>query len=438
MTCSASTLARSGAGSSGSRSTPVSGLVRPVKSAPSWPDCARRTPSCVRPTTSSRRRPRFARRRSSTANVPDRRLHRRPQRRLRGRADRSGAHGARNPDRPSTHHAHAGRRVSHATGTMPGTVVGEQGRRRDREAARRGPPGRDGHRRGSGRPADGRRRYRRGDHPFGGRRGPSSRPLQPPMEDQPATRSGEQSVADFTDVWNLARFVSVRFATEAFSQRILGWRISASKAIPLVPSTSDLALLTRQRADVRFTSTGLASPSDAGGPYNTSSAFNESWSMPAAWAASVTTWTTRRWNRPSARTRPRASARSPARGRARATSVKAPPSGSNCARRPACTTPLTSPARRTRSHAPRPPAFSAREVAGQQALADQGRCSQDVQSPPARTSNWPSRRPPSGRAPIRNGRRSLSGAATSEPVHGRPTGTPPPSSRRRPRGTSPG
>ena len=47
-----------------------------------------------------KRRQRFSRRRSSTANCADRRLHRRLQGPLRGRADLPGAHRARRADRP--------------------------------------------------------------------------------------------------------------------------------------------------------------------------------------------------------------------------------------------------------------------------------------------------------------------------------------------------
>ena len=70
--------------------------------------------------------------------------------------------------------------------------------------------------------------------------------------------------ADFTYVWTLAGFCYVSFVTDLYSRRILGWRVSTSKATPLVISALDQALFTRRRADAHFTSSGLVFHSDAG------------------------------------------------------------------------------------------------------------------------------------------------------------------------------
>jgi transposase InsO family protein len=85
-------------------------------------------------------------------------------------------------------------------------------------------------------------------------------------------------VGDFTYVWTLAGFVYVAFLTDVYSRRILGWRVSATKATPLVTSCLEQALFTRRReyADTRveFTSTGILHHSDAGSQY-TSLAFTD-------------------------------------------------------------------------------------------------------------------------------------------------------------------
>jgi putative transposase len=81
-------------------------------------------------------------------------------------------------------------------------------------------------------------------------------------------------VADFTYVWTLAGFVYVSFVTNVFSRRILGWRVSTSKATPLVMAALEQALFTRRRHDVHFTSEGLVFHSDRGCQY-TSIAFTE-------------------------------------------------------------------------------------------------------------------------------------------------------------------
>jgi putative transposase len=74
-------------------------------------------------------------------------------------------------------------------------------------------------------------------------------------------------VADFTYVWTLAGFVYVSFVTDAYSRRILGWRVSGSKETALVSSALQQALFTRRRTCAEFTATGLVHHSDAGSQY---------------------------------------------------------------------------------------------------------------------------------------------------------------------------
>jgi putative transposase len=81
------------------------------------------------------------------------------------------------------------------------------------------------------------------------------------------TRPDQWWVADFTYVWTLAGFVYVSFVTDVYSRRILGWRVSTSKATPLVMSALEQALFTRRRGDASFTSRGLVFHSDAGSQY---------------------------------------------------------------------------------------------------------------------------------------------------------------------------
>jgi transposase InsO family protein len=87
-------------------------------------------------------------------------------------------------------------------------------------------------------------------------------------------RQDQWWVADFTYVWTLAGFVYVAFLTDVYSRRILGWRVSTSKATPLVTSCLEQALFTRRRANSYFTATGLVHHSDAGSQY-TSLAFTD-------------------------------------------------------------------------------------------------------------------------------------------------------------------
>src|SRR5919106_5721223 len=78
------------------------------------------------------------------------------------------------------------------------------------------------------------------------------------------TRPDQWWAADFTYVWTLEGFVYTSFVTDVCSRRILGWRVSSSKATPLVMSALEQALFTRRRHDARFTSNGLVHHSDAG------------------------------------------------------------------------------------------------------------------------------------------------------------------------------
>jgi transposase InsO family protein len=78
------------------------------------------------------------------------------------------------------------------------------------------------------------------------------------------TRPDQWWVADFTYVWTLEGFVYTSFVTDVCSRRILGWRVSASKATPLVMSALEQALFTRHRHDARFSAQGLVFHSDAG------------------------------------------------------------------------------------------------------------------------------------------------------------------------------
>jgi putative transposase len=81
------------------------------------------------------------------------------------------------------------------------------------------------------------------------------------------TRPDVWWVADFTYVWTLAGFAYVSFVTDVCSRRILGWRVSMSKATPLVMAALEQALFTRRRQNARFTAKGLVFHSDAGSQY---------------------------------------------------------------------------------------------------------------------------------------------------------------------------
>jgi putative transposase len=81
------------------------------------------------------------------------------------------------------------------------------------------------------------------------------------------TRPDVWWVADFTYVWTLAGFAYVSFVTDVCSRRILGWRVSMSKATPLVMAALEQALFARRRQNARFTAKGLVFHSDAGSQY---------------------------------------------------------------------------------------------------------------------------------------------------------------------------
>ena len=87
------------------------------------------------------------------------------------------------------------------------------------------------------------------------------------------TRPDMWWVADFTYVWTLEGFVYTSFVTDVYSRRILGWRVTSSKATPLVMSALEQALFTRRRHAARFRSNGLVFHSDAGSQLR----FNRSW-----------------------------------------------------------------------------------------------------------------------------------------------------------------
>jgi transposase InsO family protein len=82
-----------------------------------------------------------------------------------------------------------------------------------------------------------------------------------------AVRPDQWWVADFTYVWTLAGFAYVSFVTDVYSRRILGWRVSMSKATPLVMAALEQALFTRRRHNTRFTAKGVVFHSDAGSQY---------------------------------------------------------------------------------------------------------------------------------------------------------------------------
>jgi len=81
------------------------------------------------------------------------------------------------------------------------------------------------------------------------------------------TRPDVWWVADFTYVWTLAGFAYVSFVTDVCSRRILGWRVSMSKATPLVMAALEQALFTRRRQNAHFTANGIVFHSDAGSQY---------------------------------------------------------------------------------------------------------------------------------------------------------------------------
>jgi putative transposase len=88
----------------------------------------------------------------------------------------------------------------------------------------------------------------------------SSRPRHPDLVkrgwDGP-TEPDQLSVADFSNVWTLARFCYVAFVVDVYSRRILGWRVSTSKEATLVVDAFRQALQVRHPGDATWTATGL-------------------------------------------------------------------------------------------------------------------------------------------------------------------------------------
>ena len=68
-------------------------------------------------------------------------------------------------------------------------------------------------------------------------------------------RPDRWGVADFTYCWTLAGFVCTAFCVDVYSRRILGWRVTTTKSMPLASGVLEQALLTRRRTDFHFTST---------------------------------------------------------------------------------------------------------------------------------------------------------------------------------------
>lgn len=80
-------------------------------------------------------------------------------------------------------------------------------------------------------------------------------------------------VADFTYVATWVGFVYVAFVLDAFSRRILGWRVAETMSTDLVLDALEMAIWTRARAGVEDL-TGLVHHTDAGSQY-TSIRFTE-------------------------------------------------------------------------------------------------------------------------------------------------------------------
>lgn len=181
-------------------------------------------------------------RRSSTADCADLRLHRRPRRPLRGRADLPRAHRAPDTDRPSTYCERIQRPVSPAEladAYAANTLVdlyranrGLDGLRKLQHAARRAghPCGRDQVGRLMGVAGlDGVRRGRRSTRTT---TRDQSAPRHPDVVDRAwatPSRPDQRWVADLAYVWTLAGLVYVYFVSDVHSRRILGWRVSSSK-----------------------------------------------------------------------------------------------------------------------------------------------------------------------------------------------------------------
>jgi putative transposase len=78
-------------------------------------------------------------------------------------------------------------------------------------------------------------------------------------------------VADFSYVWTLTGFVYVAFVVDVYSRRILGWRVTSSKATTMVTDALKQAVDVRHRTQSRpgfhWAATGLVHHSDAGSQY---------------------------------------------------------------------------------------------------------------------------------------------------------------------------
>ena len=81
-------------------------------------------------------------------------------------------------------------------------------------------------------------------------------------------------VADFTHVHTREGWMYVSFLQDAFSRRILGFTVAASKTVELVTRTLVQAVSVRRRSNVDFVAEGVIAHSDAGSQY-TSLAFTE-------------------------------------------------------------------------------------------------------------------------------------------------------------------
>jgi len=81
-------------------------------------------------------------------------------------------------------------------------------------------------------------------------------------------------VADFTHVHTREGWMYVSFLQDAFSRRILGFTVAASKTVELVTRTLLQAVSVRRRSNVDFVAEGVIAHSDAGSQY-TSLAFTE-------------------------------------------------------------------------------------------------------------------------------------------------------------------
>lgn len=78
-----------------------------------------------------------------------------------------------------------------------------------------------------------------------------------------ATAPNRTWVADITYVWTWAGFCYVAFVIDAFSRRIVGWRVSTSLHATLVLDALEMAIWNRRRDDL----TGLVHHSDRGVQY---------------------------------------------------------------------------------------------------------------------------------------------------------------------------